>query len=398
MKNIWLLAAKTYRQYIRSGTFLILTFGLPVLMLIAGAVPVFLQMRQNDARLGYVDQTGQLDLPAIDASNAGRIVLSAYPGAEAALTALEQGEIDGYLLIPEGYFEGETPRFYGQESPGIGMQETLAGLLRRALLADQPDWVVERLSDPSELTYVARATGEEIAEGSGVLIWVITPIALAMAFGLLVLTGSGQMGAAIVEEKDQRAMEMIITSLAPRELVIGKVLGITLLAATQVAIWATGAAIAVGLALAATGGVPLSIPWRVVSWALLLGVPGYFLFAVLAAGLGIIAGDRPQARQLSGLLGFLGLMPLYFLGMLINNLDGPLTLGLTWFPLTAPMIALFRMALSEVPTWQLGVSLIILLASVAAAVWFVTRIFRAAMLSYGQSLRPRQIWRALRQA
>jgi len=397
MKKIWLLAVRTYRQYIRSGTFLILTFGMPVLMLIAGAVPLLLQMRQNDARLGYVDQTGQLAMPPTVTSNNVAITMNTYPSVDAAQTAVEQDQIDGYLVIPEEYFQDQAPLFYGQESPGILIQYTLTNFMRRALLADQPEWVVERFSDPSELTYVARATGEEIADGPGVLIQVATPLVLAMAFGLLVLAGSGQMGAAIVEEKDQRAMEMVITSLAARELVIGKVLGITLLTVTQVTIWATGAVIAIGLALTAIDDISLSIPWRAVSWALLLGVPGYFLFAVLAAGLGIIAGDRQQARQLSGLLGFLGLLPLYFIGMLINDTDGPLALGLTWFPLTAPMIALFRMALSQVPTWQLVVSLVILVAGVAGSIWFVTRIFRAAMLAYGQSLRPRQIWRALRQ-
>ena len=59
MKKIWLIATKTYRQYLRSGTFLILTFGLPVLMLIAGVVPLLLQLGQSNARLGYVDETGQ---------------------------------------------------------------------------------------------------------------------------------------------------------------------------------------------------------------------------------------------------------------------------------------------------------------------------------------------------
>jgi ABC-2 type transport system permease protein len=75
-----------------------------------------------------------------------------------------------------------------------------------------------------------------------------------------------------------------------------------------------------------------------------------------------------------------------------------LALGLTWFPLTAPVIALFRMALSQVPAWQLGVSLAILMASLVASIWLVARIFRAAMLLYGQSLRPRQVWQVLRQA
>ena len=288
MRKIWLLATKTYRQYIRSGTFLILTFGLPGLMLIAGAVPWLLQMGQDEARLGYVDQTGQLAIPtAVTVDNDG-ITINTYPSAAAAQDTLEQGHIDGYLLIPEGYFQGQTPRFYGQEFPGVAIQETLAGFMRQVLLRDQPDWVRERLSDPSQLTYVARATGEELAEGPGVLIWVVTPLALALAFGLLVLTASGQMGVAIVEEKDQRAMEIIITSLAPRELVIGKVLGITLLTVTQVAIWAVGAGIAIGLALTAIGGVPLIIPWRAASWALLLGVPGFFLYAVLAAGYRIV--------------------------------------------------------------------------------------------------------------
>jgi ABC-2 type transport system permease protein len=248
------------------------------------------------------------------------------------------------------------------------------------------------------VTYVARRSGEEVAEGPGVFVRVATPVVLALVFALVVFTGASQMGSAVVQEKDQRSLEIMITSLSPRELVMGKVLGMTLLTMTQIAIWATGAGIAIGLGLAAAGAQALSIPWETVIWAALLGVPSYFLYTVLASGLGIIAGDRQQARQLSGLLGFVGLSPMYFMGILINNLDSPLALGLTWFPLTSPLIALFRMALSQVPTWQLGVSLAILIASLAASIWFVARIFRVAMLMYGQSLRPRQVWQALRQA
>ncbi len=194
-------------------------------------------------------------------------------------------------------------------------------------------------------------------------------------------------------------MEMIITSLAPRELVTGKVLGMTLLSLTQVGVWAIGGGIAIGLALSSTVDVQtLSIPWEALMWALLLGVPGYFLYAVLASGLGVIAGDSQQAQQLAGVLGMLGLAPLWFMGLLINALDGPLAVGLTLFPLTGPMIGLFRMALVEVPTWQLITSLAILVASLIGSIWLVARIFRAAMLMYGQALRPRQILQALREA
>jgi ABC-type Na+ efflux pump permease subunit len=98
------------------------------------------------------------------------------------------------------------------------------------------------------------------------------------------------------------------------------------------------------------------------------------------------------------MLGFLGMGPLYLMGAIIDNLGGPLGVGLTLFPLTAPTIALFRMTLSDVPTWQLGASFATIIASLTVGIWFVARIFRAAMLMYGQSLRPGQILRALREA
>jgi ABC-2 type transport system permease protein len=226
-----------------------------------------------------------------------------------------------------------------------------------------------------------------------------TPALLALVFVLTVFTSANQMGSAVVREKEQRAMEMVITSLSPRELVIGKVLGMTLLSLTQVGVWVIGASTAVGLALFGTLSVQdLTIPWWALMWGVLLGVPAYFLYAVLGSGLGVIAGDKQQARQLSGMLGFLGMGPLYLMGAIINNLDGPLGVGLTLFPLTAPTIALFRMTLSDVPTWQLVASFGIIIVSLVVSIWIVARIFRAAMLMYGQSLRPRQIIRALREA
>jgi ABC-2 type transport system permease protein len=398
VKKIWLMARSTYRRHIWSGTFLILTFGLPALMIIAGAIPVLSMLRGNLPRVGYVDQTEQLS-PVSQVRVEGTVVnLRSYENTDQALAALEQGKIDGYLVIPIDYFQGQAPIYYGEEEPGPLVDETLTDFMRRAMLANRADWVFERLADPSQVTYVASINGEEVAEGPGLLVQVATPAVLALVFGLVVFTSASQLGSAVVREKDQRSMEMIITSLSPRQLVVGKVLGMSLLTATQIAVWATGAGIAIGLALVAAGGQMLSIPWEPLTWAVLLGVPGYFLYAVLAAGLGIIAGDRQQARQLAGLLGFVGLSPLYLMGILINKLDSPLALGLTWFPLTAPMIVLFRMALSQVPTWQLVVSLAILIASLAASVWFVARIFRAAMLMYGQSLHPKQVWQALRQA
>jgi ABC-2 type transport system permease protein len=349
-------------------------------------------------RLGYVDLSRQLAAVSQVEIDGDVTPLTAYDTPAAARTALDQGEIDAYLVVPDGYFEGESPRFYAREAPGPNTNEVLSVFLREAMLAGQPDWLAARLANPSRLTYVTPAANQQVAEGAGLLIYAAMPAILALAFGLLVFTGAGQMGAAIVQEKEQRSMEMIITSLAPWQLVSGKVLGITLLSLTQFTIWLSGGAIALGLALFAGSLPSVSINWQALTWAALLGIPGYFLYAALGAGLGVIAGDRQQARQLSALLGFVALGPMYMMGILVNALNGPLAIGLTLFPLTAPIFALFRMTLIQVPAWQLLASLLILLASLVATVWAVGRIFRSAMLMAGQAIRPKQLWRVLRQA
>ncbi len=399
MRKSWLVAASTYRRRVRSGAFLMLTFGIPLLMVIVSGVAIALETRGSLPRVGTVDQTGRLAAVESVAVGDETLHLVPYPDEDAARQALDAGDVAGYLVVPEGYFDGASTRFYGENSPNAKLEAGLTAFMRRAMLPDAPAWQLERLEDPLEVTYVARETGDRVAAGLPLIVRVATPGFLAFVFVMAVFTTVSQMGSAVVREKEYRAMEMVITSLSPRELVTGKVLGMTLLSLTQVGVWIIGAAVAIGLALFGTLRLQdLSIPWSAVLWAALLGIPAYLLYAVLGAGLGIIAGDQQQARQLAGMLGFLGMAPLYFAGVLVANVDGPLGVGLTLFPLTAPTIAMFRMMLSEVPTWQLAASLAIILACLAASIWFVAGIFRAAMLMVGQPLRPRQILRALRGA
>ncbi len=399
MRKVWLIAATTYRRRVRSGMFLVLTFGLPVIMVIAGLVPALRDRGGNLPNVGYVDQTGRLARVSWVSVGDASLSLTAFANADAAQAAFQRGDIAGYLVIPDGYFQGQPATFYGTEGPGEKLEDALAAFMRQAMLPDEPPWLLDRLANPTQVTYIARDSGVAVAEGPALIVRIAFPAILAMLFAFAIFTGAGQMGAVMVREKDQRAMEMIITSLAPRELVAGKVLGMSLLSLTQVAVWAIGGGIAAGLALSRSADLQgLSIPWEALAWGLLLGVSGYYLYAVLASGLGIIAGDSQQAQQLAGILGFLGLVPLWLLGMLVDKPDGPLAVALTLFPLSSPMVALFRMSLTDVPTWQLVASLALIIASLAGSVWLVARIFRAAMLMYGQVLRPKQVMRALREA
>jgi ABC-2 type transport system permease protein len=400
MNKILVLARVTYWQRVRSGAFLVLTLGLPLIMVISGAVPFFLQ-QQNEQQLvlGYVDNTGRLDhVERIEVENIS-LTLIAYANQTVAQEGLAGEVIGGYLVIPEDYFQGQAPLFYAPERPDNSLETALAMFMRRAMLPGAPAWLLERLEDPSHVTYVDHHSGQEIDEGIGLIIRIALPFVLALMFALTLLTGANQMGSAIIREKDQRSMEMIITSISPIQLVAGKVLGLTWLSLTQVTLWTSGGVIALGLLLFnRTTLHSLGIPWHAVVWAILLGVPGYFLYAILAAGLGLVAGDSRQAQQLAGLLGLVGLAPLWLAGLLVRTPHAPFAVALTLFPLTGPIVSLMRMAFSQVPFWQLTASLALLIASLAASIWLVARIFRAAMLMYGQTLRPRQLWQALREA
>lgn len=399
MNKLWLVAKNTYQQRIRSSTFLLLTFGIPLIMIVAGAIPILTELRAEIPAVGYVDQTGKMgELERIEVEDEV-LSLKSFPDEKSGLAGLENGEIGGLLILPADYFEGGAPQYQAGKEPSEKLTEALEKAIRTGLLSGAPAWQIERLEDPTNFTYTAQTTGKRVSEGPAVIIRVAVPVFFALVFVLAIFTGANQMGSVMVQEKDQRAMEMVITSISPRELVAGKVMGMTLLSMTQVAVWILGAGTAVFLLFREDLiGHALSVPWNALLWAGLLCVPGYFFFALVGAGLGVIAGDVTQARQLAGMLGFLGMGPLYFMGIIVNAVDGPLAVGLTLFPFTAPTIGLFRMALTEVPTWQLLVSVLILVGSLLLSIWLVARVFRATMLLYGQKLKPAEIMQAISQS
>lgn len=397
MRKFLLIAKTTWWRRVRTGNFLLLTFGLPALMVIAGAIPILREVRAELPSVGVVDMTGRLaEIRRVELED-DTLTIERYEDEGAARAALSAGLIGAYLLIPPGYFQSEQPILYSPDAPTETLKDALEHYLRRGSLPEAPDWLIDRIEDPARLRYEDIESGDSVQEGLGLIVWGGTPVLLAFIFALLVFTGSNQLGSAVVREKDQRAMEMVITSIRPRTLVAGKVLGMTLASLTQLGIWILGGAVAIGLAVAGRlAPSMITMRWGALIWALVLGIPGYFLYAFIGAGLGIIAGDQQQARQLSGILGMLGLSPLYLVGVLISAPDGTLAVALSLFPLTAPTFSLIRMTLTTVPTWQLALALGLILISLVASIWVVTRIFRAAMLLYGQRLRPKEIWRALR--
>ena len=396
LSKLWLIAWSTYRNQVRSTLFLIMTIALPVLAIAAGAIPIILMERSAETRLGWVDQTGQLALPDPQRLELDLLV-EAYPTEEAATEALEAGEVDAFLVIPADYFQGASPIYHGERAPNQVVLGALRQTMRLAVAPDAPDWQHERLTQTAVWEYEDLATGTTLHQGIELILWYVAPAAIAVLFAFMLMTTINHMGPVISREKEDRAMEMVLTSLRPVELVGGKILGLTLLTATQAAIWGVAAVIAIGMVWINEGqtGIP-RLPWGSLAWGGVLAFLGYLLYGALGAGLGILAGDREQANQLAGLLAIVGIAPLWMVGLILARPDGTIAIALTLFPLFAPVMALIRMAMTEVPVWQLWAALGLLIVSLVLALLLVARIFRAAALLYGQRLTPSQIWRALR--
>ena len=390
MSKIWLVAKTTFLRHIRSSTFLILTFGVPVLMVIAGALP---WLREGDTALpavGYVDQSGLLaSADEITADISLRPTVYASPAD--AQEAFEAGQIRAYVVIPADYGVGDSVIYYSDAEPTSAIQSALSEFMRAAQLPGAPEWVLQRLAEPSHTTFVSPDGRLSVDGNTGMVVRILFPILLGIMFSLAVVTGVSQMGSAIIREKEHRAMEIVITSLPPEALVAGKVLGLSLMALGQIAVWTIFGIGAGLLAVASTGPVTLAIiPWAALLWSLVLGLPTFLVYAMLAAGVGVIAGDDQQSQQLAGILSLVGFLPFWTLPVIISAPGGTLSTILTLFPLTSPTVVLFRLGFGTVPLWQPLAALSIALLCLAAITWLVTRVFRAAMLIYGQRLTLRQ--------
>ncbi|MCA9915557.1 MAG: ABC transporter permease, partial [Anaerolineae bacterium] len=200
----------------------------------------------------------------------------------------------------------------------------------------------------------------------------------------------------IVEEKTNRVMEILVTSVTPTQLLTGKIIGLGLLGLTQMVIWgvAGGVAIALGQSLPFLSGV--TFPTDLALLALVYFVLSYFLIASLMAGVGVVANSEQESRQFSSFISLMWVLPFFFVAQFIDDPNGVVPILLTLIPITSPISALMRVGLSAVPAWQIIASLAILFVTMIFTAWGSARVFRWGMLRYGKRVSLRDMIRAVR--
>jgi ABC-2 type transport system permease protein len=220
-------------------------------------------------------------------------------------------------------------------------------------------------------------------------------MAVLFIFFFLLVMSSGFMLQSVAREKENRTVEILLLSLRPRELMLGKILGLSVVALLQMAVWIGGGLLVLGRGKEVlSGAAAFELPAGFVIWALLYFLLGYLLYASLMGAIGALAPNVRESGQFTILVLLPLMIPVWFNSLFIQTPDSPLALALSLFPLTAPTSMITRLAATQVPTWQIAASLAGLAVTTYFLVQAAARFFRADTLLTNTTINWQRIFGA----
>ncbi len=319
---------------------------------------------------------------------------------------LQAGELDGYLILPPDLLHGGKPQFFGRNAGDVftrrSLQEALSRAVRdeRLIEANINVKTLQELSKPVELQGVKiGATGEERDSGEGFLM--VFAVGFVMYLTIL-MYGQVVLGA-VLEEKETRIAEILFSSVKPFTLMMGKLVGVSMVALTQLAIWglAFGAFAFYGAGLLTSRGSPIHIPnipaINFVYFTLFF-LLGYFIYSTIYALVGSMVTTAQEGGQLSMPIILLLVVAFYLFYPVTKSPDSTFSFWVSMFPFFSPVTMLVRIVTQTPPFWQIALSLLIGFGTVVLITWFSSRVYRIGMLMYGKRASIPEAWRWVRQA
>lgn len=410
--HLWKVFVYELQRNARRKGFLFTTFGIPLIAFVllfgyraitdlnarrAAENPPAEEENQFEriGKAGYVDLTGLFGDPGELSS-----VLTVYPNEAAAQQALSEQAIDFYYLIPANYLEtGDVelvqPRFALAQADTSVIQQ----LILSHLAADvEPDLFL-RLVDPLNLREInlQRDASGQTESNFDTDFGVVYIFAIVLLIG--VFTTNGYLMQTVIEEKETRLIEILISTMRPTHLLAGKILALGILGAIQIAVW-VGAMLllsqltAGNAALAVIANFSLE-PGQILVLALYF-VLGYLFFAAAYGMVGAISTSLQEGPQYAVIFTLPAVLPLYFIALFTTTPNAPLVIFLSIFPITAPLAMVMRITFTTVPFWEIALSAALLLVVDILLIWLAGRMFRVQTLLAGQAPKLRDIPRLLR--
>jgi ABC-2 type transport system permease protein len=422
MHKVWVVMRREFVERVRNKWFVISTVVGPLVMAVFIFLPFILAESDGGHRsVVVVDLTSdEFGLRVTNVfSMAGSMSVSRLTVQPDRLTAVGDSlaglvgmkDLDGFLIVTDTTVEAGQAEYRGSNVSSLTDMRVLERLLREVVLVERLKRVgvdpaaVARAQTPVLLRTVG-IRGGRVTEDSGASTFLLGYIMWFILYMAILLYGLQVMGS-VVEEKNSRVIEVLVSSLRPFQLLAGKVGGVGGVGLFQLLIWGGAARLlltqrtrlaeVVGLQMGTGQSITLpSIPIDLISVCLLYFLLGYFLYAAMFAAVGAMSSTEAEARQAQTPVVMLLAIPAIMLIAVLDNPDGSLAVVLSLVPFSSPIAMPVRWAATEVPLIELGLSVALVGFMLVATTWLAARIYRVGILMYGRRPGLRELVRWVR--
>jgi len=438
--KIWLIIKREYKTRVQTKSFLLSTFLTPLLILGFMGFVIFMTVSDNEApkQVIVIDETGRMLYPLTQLNATRYLPIKADQSIEQIRDLIMEDELDGYVLFDQTFLSEGTPAtFVHNGSGGITFFESLRSDVRDvtrqirlkdndvsdaviAIFEERPALENRRLNEAG----VDEQSNAFLSSIGGILIGVFIFIGL-FGYGAILMRS-------VIEEKTSRIVEIITSSVKPIELMLGKLLGVCLVALTQFSLWiATYAGVtilaapvaqffinqrmgdfqnslnavdATGTATNMPSDIDLSfleqfsIDPLFVLYFFVFFVLGFLMYSSIFAAIGAAVDSEQDSQQFMTPV----MLPI-FLGYMLNFRiaeapDSTFAIVASLFPLTSPINMVTRMLVSNVPFWEVLLSILLLILSLIGMLLLAARIYRTGILMYGKKPTFKELYKWIRQA
>lgn len=407
MKNkILLVAKREYIKIVKKPSFWILLFIIPILYVILMAImgvstksveDKIAQEAKEAKQILIIDETGLIrdDLINDDLITAG---FTRADNKKDAIDLVQNGEADALFVYPEDIVQSQEIELFAKETSLVSRSrfDNMAHwLLNQSLLQEIDDSEKIALFNADlTLKKILFKDGEEVDQRFEVF---IIPIISILVYFLLTFLSASYMLSSVAEEKENRMIETVLSTISPRELIWGKIIGLTGVAFTQL------------IALGALGGIAILVSqnvftvaidwsaidvnvWQIVS-AIFYIITGFLFLSSIMVGLGAAMPRYREAQQLSGIFILLTVIPIYFAQILIADPSGTIARIASFTPFTAPLILLFRGSIDALPLWESFLGMAVAVAYVVIGFYIAFKLFEFGSLELSKKISVVSIFR-----
>jgi len=421
MNKILSVIKREYIQIVRTKGFIIGTILGPVLMAAFIVIPVLVSLVSVDKqeKIGVVDLSGEifmeldtrLDATLRDGSR--RYLLERFEPAygkdirETLNQKVLEKELSAYIFIPDDVISGGAVDYVSEHVSDFDKIRNISSVLNNIVVERRlktegldPNKIAAYMQPVKFSTNKVSSRGvEEDVGGTFIIAYVLVLILYMTLFFY-----GGIIMRSVLEEKNSRVVEIVLSSMKPFQLMMGKILGIAAVGFTQYAIWAVfGLAatrysrkIVSGLVPADTGFKIPSVPGYIFIYFVVFFILGYFLYATFYAAIGAMVNSEKEAQQLLMPVSMFLIIPILLMTLVLKSPDSSISVVLSLIPFFAPILMLLRICLLLPSAIQIGGAVVLLILSTVVMIWVAAKIYRVGILMYGKRPNLKEIVKWMR--